>query len=68
MYPEYFDNGLEIRKNEGCNLTVESLLPFNDVFSYENKDHEQFTNIPMNRSWKTYHPKQVNKNSSCCSS
>ena len=23
MYPAYYDNGLEIRKNKGCNFTAE---------------------------------------------
>ena len=39
MYPEYFDNGLEIRKNEGCNLTEESKVLFKpNTVGYEGQD------------------------------
>ena len=60
MYPEYFDNGLEIQKNQGCNLTIEASLPFNKELTHENKD-DHFLDIPRNRSWMKYHLKKVRK-------
>ena len=58
MYPEYFDNGLEIKLNQGCNLTTESVLPLDRELTYENKDNH-FLDISTNRSWTNYYSNKV---------
>ena len=58
MYPEYFDDGLKIKMNQGCNLTTELTWPFERKLTYENKN-EYFIDIPKNRSWTKFYPKEV---------
>ena len=66
MYPAYYDNGLEIRKNNGCNFTAKDFQPPENSDSYEVIDHHQYAenNIdrPKNFSWQTYPTEKVRMN------
>ena len=52
MYPEYFDNGIEIRKNEGCTLDTnpEMTSVHDSLVENEYQDTERFSHIEANAS------------------
>ena len=63
MYPEYFDNGIEIKRNQGCNFTTEATMPFDGELTHENKENH-LVDVPTNQSWTKYYPQKVRKRKS----
>ena len=63
MYPEYFDNGIEIRKNEGCtletNLEMGSPHPHHSLTEDEYQDTQRFSQIEANASHMASHTRAV---------
>ena len=61
MYPEYFDNGIEIRKNEGCTLdtNLEMGSPHHSLAEDEYQDTERFSHIDANASHMASHTREV---------
>ena len=61
MYPEYFDNGIEIRKNEGCTLdpNLEMSSVQESLVENEYQDTERFSHIEANASRMASHTRAV---------
>ena len=61
MYPEYFDNGIEIRKNEGCTLetNLEMGSPHHSLAEEEYQDTQRFSQIEANASHMASHTRAV---------
>ena len=61
MYPEYFDNGIEIRKNEGCTLDInlEMGSPHDSLVENEYQGTERFSRIEANASHMASHTRTV---------
>ena len=61
MYPEYFDNGIEIRKNEGCTLdpNLEMSSVQESLVENEYQDTERFSHIEANASHMASHVRAV---------
>lgn len=61
MYPEYFDNGIEIRKNEGCALdtNLEMGSPHDSLVEKEYQETEHFNRIESNASHIASHTRAV---------
>ena len=50
MYPAYYDNGLEIRKNEGCNITAKDSQDLDSVAGYMAEEHHQYVENYIDQS------------------
>ena len=61
MYPEYFDNGIEIRKNEGCTLdtNLEMSSARDSLVENEYQETERFSQIEANASHMASHTRAV---------